>query len=816
MSAPNASPTESTPPLPPVPTERTTLLRDFTTKINHVIVISEALDGPVQSKDSTDNVKNDLMNVSDGQAIGRIERISGVLQSIKKSTNLVKNDLHTVLVNYANDVMDGLNTIVSGFKVFVSKNNVSSIRSKIEKIRKIQLQLRDVIKQFNNDLAGGGGGSSSFGPMSRYRQQDGTISANVRARLNDHLNNISDMLQTLEGLDMKEVNSIDLQKIRTTINNNGNVSEVLNRFNEVNIPGTVGKLIDGRVLELETDAKKYERIYGVTTDRDKGILTLGKYKAFLSSNAGEKIYTPSPAEESLVGSGIFDKLTLSYFIGIAKSGVDSAINSLHKELRDITKKTNDIIDKWGKVSDGETVSKLEKVKLYQESLKSVIESLDKIQFIGLSSEYKDILKQLREFIEQTKGKETVLDKIQTITVSNDGSVVNKSSDSPDNILSSFEKNSVRKIGVIKTRDSPLFNKFDDALAGIFIDHLNGFLSSLKSGNMRESLETIKNRLYERTSNIDRLNNDNKLVQMQTNSKLKFNAYGAYVGQVKHLFREFVSMNTNFVMNQHRNALEYMQYWSDKFQQNEKLGTSEAVKLVTSYFKTRNELIEKVNSLIDETINEVIYVKNNINKEGGQANVVKFKLNDDQVGSLASRMDSLIGWVQKRGGWINDIYVKGGMHWFDLIMSNVFLIMYFIKVLRIVFCWFALRWAESYYIRQLGKSSAEFAKPPPDPIVFLIAFLILDLGFSLILIVMSKMLKTLHGKGPKLVLGVATDVIISILIMLLLSFIIASVVKNKKYFRFRYDPKDGIRTIKTIIYNVYIPIVLLPYFRIAMD
>jgi uncharacterized membrane protein len=143
-------------------------------------------------------------------------------------------------------------------------------------------------------------------------------------------------------------------------------------------------------------------------------------------------------------------------------------------------------------------------------------------------------------------------------------------------------------------------------------------------------------------------------------------------------------------------------------------------------------------------------------------------------------------------------------------------MYFIKVLRIVFCWFALRWAESYYIRQLGKSSAEFAKPPPDPIVFLIAFLILDLGFSLILIVMSKMLKTLHGKGPKLVLGVATDVIISILIMLLLSFIIASVVKNKKYFRFRYDPKDGIRTIKTIIYNVYIPIVLLPYFRIAMD
>jgi hypothetical protein len=180
------------------------------------------------------------------------------------------------------------------------------------------------------------------------------------------------------------------------------------------------------------------------------------------------------------------------------------------------------------------------------------------------------------------------------------------------------------------------------------------------------------------------------------------------------------------------------------------------------------------------------------------------------------MDSLIGWVQKRGGWINDIYVKGGMHWFDLIMSNVFLIMYFIKVLRIVFCWFALRWAESYYIRQLGKSSAEFAKPPPDPIVFLIAFLILDLGFSLILIVMSKMLKTLHGKGPKLVLGVATDVIISILIMLLLSFIIASVVKNKKYFRFRYDPKDGIRTIKTIIYNVYIPIVLLPYFRIAMD
>lgn len=814
MSAPNASPPESTPPLPPVPTERTTLLRDFTTKINNVIVISEALDGPVQSKDGTDNVKNDLMSVSDGQAIGRIERISGVLQSIKKSTNLVKNDLHTVLVKYSDDVMDGLNTIVSGFKVFVSKNDVSSIRSKIEKIRKIQLQLRDVIKQFNNDLAGGGG-PSSFGPMSRYRQQDGTISANVKARLNDHLNNIYDMLQTLVGLEVKDVNNINLQNIRESIVS-GTVSDVLSKFNEVNIPGTVGKLIDERVLKLETDAKKYERIYGVTTDREKGILTLGKYKAFLMSNAGDKIYTTSPAEEALVGSGIFDKLTLSYFIGIAKSGVDTAINSLHKELRDITKKTNDIIDKWGKVSDGETVSKLEKVKVYQESLRSVIESLDKIQFIGLSSEYKDILKQLREFIDQTKGKETVLDKIQTITVSNDGSVINKSSDSPDNILSSFEKNSVRKIGVIKTRDSPLFNKFDDALAGIFIDHLNGFLSSMKNGNMRESLETIKNRLYERTSNIDRLNNDNKLVQMQTNSKLKFGAYGAYVGQVKNLFREFVSMNTNFVMNQHRNALEYMQYWSDKFQQNEKLGTSEAVKLVASYFKTRNELIEKVNSLIDETINEVIYVKNNINKEGGQANVVKFKLDDGQVGSLASRMDSLIGWIQKRGGWINDIYVKGGMHWFDLIMSNVFLIMYFIKVLRIVFCWFALRWAESYYIRQLGKSSAEFAKPPPDPIVFLIAFLILDLGFSLILIVLSKTLKTLHGKGPKLVLGVATDVIISILIMLLISFIIASVVKNKKYFRFRYDPKDGIRTIKTIIYNVYIPIVLLPYFRIAMD
>jgi len=807
-AAPNAPPPDSK-----TPNERTTLLRDFTTKVNNVIVISEALDGPFQLKDGVDSgvLKNDLINVGDGQAISRIEKISGILQSIKKSTNLVKDDLQAALIKYADDIGSNLTTLLSGFKVFISKNEATNKRSEIDKIKKIQLQLRDVIKQFNNDL-GSGGGPSPFGggPFSN-RRQDSSLSANTRTRLIDRLNSIDDMLQTLND------KTIDTGKLRSIITNDGaNINTVLSEFNRLNIQRTIGENIDKKVVVLEQEAKKYEKIYGTTTDRDKGILTLSKYKAFLTSNANDKVYSPIENENLLATSDFFDKLTASYFVGIVKTGVDASINSLHKELRGITKKTNDIIDKWGKVPDSETVGKLEKVKVYQESLKSIIDSLDKIQFIGLSSDNKDILKQLREFMDQIKGKETVLDKIQTITISDDGNVVNKSSDSPDNILSSFDKTAVRKIGIIKTRESPLFNKFDDALASIFIGQLEGFLSSMKNGNMRESLETMKNRLYERTSNIDRSQNDNKLIQMQTNSKLKFSAYGAYIGQVKHFFKEFVSMNTNFIMNQHRNALEYMQYWSDKFQQNESLGTADALKIVKTYFKTRNELIDQVNSIIDETINEVLYVKNNINNEGGQANVVKFKLSDDQVGGLYAKMDSLVSWIQKRGGWINDLYVKGGMHWFDLIMSNVFLIMYFIKVLRIVFCWFALRWAESYYIRQLAKSSAEFAKPPPDPIIFLIAFLVLDLGFSLILIVLSKTLKTLHGKGPKLVLGVATDVIISILIMLLINFIIASVVKSKKYFRFRYDPKDGIRTMKTIIYNVYIPIVLLPYFRIAMD
>ena len=151
----------------------------------------------------------------------------------------------------------------------------------------------------------------------------------------------------------------------------------------------------------------------------------------------------------------------------------------------------------------------------------------------------------------------------------------------------------------------------------------------------------------------------------------------------------------------------------------------------------------------------------------------------------------------------------------------FIIMYIIKAVRIVSFQFSMNMATNVFIQKYNIVVYDKKVNPPSLVNYMMIFLGFDLFFNVFLLILLGLLgflfKTENNTFPidsYLYTKFAFDYIVSTIVILLNGILIGSVIKQKKYFRYKTEGERGIRAFEEMMKLSATVITLLPLFMIV--
>lgn len=151
----------------------------------------------------------------------------------------------------------------------------------------------------------------------------------------------------------------------------------------------------------------------------------------------------------------------------------------------------------------------------------------------------------------------------------------------------------------------------------------------------------------------------------------------------------------------------------------------------------------------------------------------------------------------------------------------FVIMYIIKAVRIVSFQFSMNMATNVFIQKYNSVVYDKKVNPPSLVSYMMIFLGFDLFFNVFLLVLLGLLgflfKTENNTFPidsYLYTKFAFDYVVSTIVIILNGILIGSVIKQKKYFRYKTEGERGIRAFEEMMKMSATVITLLPLFMIV--
>ena len=155
---------------------------------------------------------------------------------------------------------------------------------------------------------------------------------------------------------------------------------------------------------------------------------------------------------------------------------------------------------------------------------------------------------------------------------------------------------------------------------------------------------------------------------------------------------------------------------------------------------------------------------------------------------------------------------------ELLFDQHFIILYIIKGLRILFNYISLFLATRVFTPIYEQAVYDNKANPPALTKYLLIFLGFDLAFNAFLVVALTLLwfifKTAENTFPVdkfLFTKYGYDYAISMVIIIILSWLISRIITEKKYFKYKYEGTRAIRAFEKMVFNVGVIINLLPFF-----
>lgn len=766
--------------------QRTTTIRDLVSKTSLVVAIVESLKA--------------VSSASSAEVSSRLSTLIRTIEGIPRTT-MLPDATKTALVDYSSSNAAVFSDVLARWKGFLDDKaaSVKKIRDSAQKLKEVEV----LINSFESTY-------SSFVSMSNPRSLGwGGVSPATS----------------------------DASKNRMKVNMIGilnDITEKIGGIDDISIdPRDFSPAPDHIVMDDDVIFTQYQR---QVRNLKASLLVANKELATALANA-DKPYKLRDITERNGGSNkesgdIYQLLSPDTFVSLVKEPLDATANL----VRDGTNKMKDelltIVDRQNKTKGPAGGDNIGVLQQHIEDLTYIFEATKDLQYVGLLLDVDEVVSKLKKFLEVAKNKQGVMDRLKIEDLGSYKETTSSSADAPKSIFDEYNKtpSRTRNPTWIKKSGGLMHRRIDDEFLDTYVNQLSGFYEKISENKLISGgIENAKGQLISRLSgldkqaSLDRTKNDGTMfLNMQSAREMKVAAYKSYISTLQNILNTFIEENTSFILEQHRDALAYVMYWDEKMQQNPEIGDELCRKLVTMYLETRDKIVDYINeSVIQVIISDVdntLVVTTNVTN-----GAMIVRLDEKQEKMVMKLFGNFIDLVEKKGNWIVDLHIRGTLSWVDVLMSQVFLLSYVIKVVRVFFMWMSLRFAYFMFQRRIESDpTTSYSQNPPSPMYFVAFFLLFDFVFNALLFVVLFIVDWLLSDPVdpmikrNLWVAIMVDYCVSNVVMSILAVSIGLVVKDKRFFRYRYDPLIGIRAMKDILFNTFIVVLSIPFFRLIVE
>jgi len=302
---------------------------------------------------------------------------------------------------------------------------------------------------------------------------------------------------------------------------------------------------------------------------------------------------------------------------------------------------------------------------------------------------------------------------------------------------------------------------------------------------------------------------------------------------------YESIHKEFMWNHHVDAFDYMTYWRPISKE-----SPEYDKLVSTYFKKLKAVRDSSNVTLNAMQQTFMRYFNGLGSviDGGddkgdnkkdtdkdEMPVLKNWAQHLDIDDIEQIQDELYNTrimtedVRKR---IVDMYYGKPRSFGDALVSSTFLVVYGIKLLRLMFLYAGLDYAEKHFQTLYARQVYGQNRDPPHPFGFLVTALLVELGLNVLLGFVLFVLRLLFGTSASTrVMGktfkldddifssLAMDYVATTLVLVLIMGVVSEIVRRKKYFRYRYEGERGIRALSSMTMSIAVFVYILPFYRI---
>lgn len=293
----------------------------------------------------------------------------------------------------------------------------------------------------------------------------------------------------------------------------------------------------------------------------------------------------------------------------------------------------------------------------------------------------------------------------------------------------------------------------------------------------------------------------------------------FIKNVKRTLARYERKHTDFVMWSNRRALEYMIKWASVPVESQKsdgnpVVSVEVLNLITNYFKLMGDVATKVGEVMVSLEQAALVIFTT-------GDYISILSNEDEV--LLEQMQSNVERFEKsiiltRAKLVR-MYSPSGYSVLDVLKDPSVLMVYLLKVLRILLIWAALTFAKGIFLPLYNDAVYTQNKDPPHPIWFVALFIAFDMGLNLavyvLLMTLQFVFKSMDNDfiiNDRVLKMALIDYVLSTTLITVLALVISVVIRRKKYFRYRFEGDRGIRAMSDMLLWVSTGVLLIPFFR----
>lgn len=330
-------------------------------------------------------------------------------------------------------------------------------------------------------------------------------------------------------------------------------------------------------------------------------------------------------------------------------------------------------------------------------------------------------------------------------------------------------------------------------------------------------------------------NKNKIIQQNTKITNFFEDYSKFIDKTETRHNDYLREISNYAsnatnllneLNDNRSITEVYKRFYDVIDGKSKTDSE----FIKKFFLTHhvsllrkimsNEQITLFNNLSKKMINIQDIFNGSINKSMLNINNKKLLLLDvDNADSLKKRYERVIKNLDNRHNKIIS-YINLNISILDMIMDKQFLILYAIKIIRCFFNYVSFFITTRIFTPIYEQYVYDKKQNPPSLSLYLLIFLILDFSLNTFLVVVLLLLKFMFKSESNtfpidynLLIMYGVDYASCTSITIILGLLLGNVIKNKRYFAYKYEGLRGIRAFESMMWRVSAIINIVPFFMI---